>query len=621
MEGHLIVCGLGHVGYRIVELLDRLCEPFVVITREIRPEWQDIVKGKAAKFVVGDGRTDTSLRAAGVEKARAILIVTSDELMNIEIAIDAQRLNPKIGVIVRLFDPYLSDRIRREMGVRNVFSPALLTAPVFVAEALGEEMLRAFTIDNCELAVTRLPLTAETSGVGERLHDFCERRDLWPLAVRWHAEKIEASTGEHFDNVLDLATPLEQSALLPGDLRLERPLAPGDELIVAASSIGMERLRHGGYIPLLRAAPPPPSLRARLLAAAMRPLNPVQFLLNTVRQSKLAVRVALASLLSLITVSVAVFHQWLPSHPSWIDSLYFVVSTLTTVGFGDFNLREAPWWLKLYGCLVMLGGAALVAIVFGLITDTIVRTRVDQALGRRLTKLTDHLVVIGLGDVGTRVAEELRRTGRPVVAIERDPQQEGLPTSTDWFQVIIGDASRDSVLTQANVAQARAIIVTTSNDLASLRIAHQAEMLNPNLRSVIRIYDSSLANKLADSLGIDAAVNAAATAASTFVASALREGVEQGFVLGDHLFLLRWLKPEEMLRGGYVGATMQELRQSGLNVLLRRSGTGEFRVTQPVNPSDIAEPGDGLLILEEYYPDQKKCASPQLFFYHDARAL
>ena len=187
----------------------------------------------------------------------------------------------------------------------------------------------------------------------------------------------------------------------------------------------------------------------------------------------------------------------------------------------------------------MIAGVGLVAIVFSLLTDPIVSARVEQALGRRKTALTDHIVVVGLGDVGTRVAEELHRAGEAVVAIERDPDHESVPMLKDRIQVIIADAKRESAMQQANLARARAVIVTTTDDVVSLRIAHQAETFNPKLRTVVRIYDSALADKLGRGLGIDHTVNAAQTAASTFVACALAERVEQSFMLGSRLLAIR----------------------------------------------------------------------------------
>ncbi|HZO86887.1 MAG TPA: NAD-binding protein [Chthonomonadaceae bacterium] len=613
LNNHVIICGLGHVGYRIAELLHALCVPFVIVTRDIRPAWRETTQARAARYIEGDARSERCLREAGIETARAILIVTDDDLINIETALDAQRLNPKLAIIVRVFDRYLADRIGRETSVRNVLSPALLTAPVFVAAALGEEIARAFAIGGCHLNVARLAFTATTPGLGEPIGAFCAQHNLIPLALVRSRGTPTASAAPAPWRVCPAAGPQEEAAIPP-----ETALRAGDALIAAASGPATERLRLAGYLPPRDTAHAGKSrLGAQLLALLHRPLFPASTLQRVWRRTPRVLRAAFLALLSLMMVSVFVFHAALPGSPRWIDCFYFVITMMTTVGFGDYNLSNAPDWLKLYGCGVMIAAVTLAAIVFGIITDYIVAVRVEQALGHRTTSLTNHIVVIGLGDVGTRVAEELHRSGEPVVAIERHPDHESVPALQDQMHVIIGDANRDSILQQANVARSRAVIVTTTNDLDSLRIAHQAEMINPKLRSVIRIYDSELADKLGVGLGIDRAVNAAATAAATFVACALQPGVEQGFTLGKRLLALRWLAPEEITERGLAGATIGALRAQGIMVALRRTESRKGVQAMPVSETETIAPDDHLLLLEEYYPTTHRFGPPQIAVYTD----
>ena len=609
LQDHLIVCGFGQVGYRVAQLLLALGEPFVILSREVRSEWGDFIEQSDIRLIQGDARAESCLREAGIETAKGILIVTSHDLVNIQIASDAQRLNPKIGLIVRVFDRDLAERIGREMGIRDVLSPALLTAPVFIAAAMGEEMLRSFTIGGCDIDILRMTVTDKTPGIGEMLDEFCARRDLVPLALL-HGKSTPATSNSSLASL-----PQNASILSPliaadaADIHLQRPLAEGDELVVATVGAVTERLRKGGYLPapVLPTASKAPNVFRALGNQAWKIIETP---LRALRRGPILMKIAFYALLAFIALSIAVFHFALPL--DWIDSLYFVVSIITTVGFGDFNLHSAAWWLKLFGCFVMFSGAALVAIVFGLMTDFIVSARVDQALGRRQSHLRGHLVVVGLGDTGSRVIESLRRMKQPVIAIERQMDQEAAPGLTDDLYVIVGDANRPRILEQANVAQARAIIVTTANDLDNVRIAHQAERLQPRIRSVVRITDSLLASKLVDSLNIDRAINAAETAAATFVGCTINKHTEHGFLLGSRLFLLRWMLPEEASRLGMVGASIRELREQGAVILLKRTGTGQFQQTRATTPSDLVEPGCFLLVLEEYNPHTRMCEAPTI---------
>ncbi len=572
---------MGHVGFRIVELLSRLEVPFTVIAKGIREEWREEITKKAVRFIEGDARLKENLEEAGIETAGSLLAVTHNDLLNIEIALDAQKIAPDLAIVVRIFDQYLADRMKRETGIRNVFSPALLTAPVFVGAALGDERLRVFSVSGAPLHLLRLVLGENSPAIGETVNEFCLKRGVVPVAVHPPAD------GED--------VPLKQSM----------------ELVILADDSAEDWLQEEGILPGRPKLSSAKLLRARFISLLTRPLRPLKTARRLLKQTPPALRIPFFGLGFLISSSVVVFHAHLAATRSWVDAVYFVVTMLTTIGFGDITLHQAPNWLKIYGCFVMMAGVALVAVLYGIITDYIVTLRVDQALGRRPTTLEDHCIVVGLGDVGTRVAEELIGMGVPVVAIEREEDQEAVPTLTDKLQVIIADANRDSTLEKANVRKARAIIVTTTDDLTSLRIAHQAERINPALRSVVRIYDSSLAQKLSDGMGITHTANPAQAAAATIVAGALREGVEYGFLYQERLLMLRWLTPFEVRKRGWIGQKVQELRRAGNSVLLQHEGTDRSNPVLLLDLNAVIEEGCSLLALEEYDPVTSECVSPR----------
>jgi len=583
-KDHVIICGMGHVGFRIVELLHRLGVPFTVIAKAVRDEWRDEIIEKAARFIEGDARQLGNLEKAGIAKAASLLAVTHNDLLNIEIALDTQKIAPDLPVVVRIFDQYLADRMMRETGIRNVFSPALLTAPVFVAAALGDERLRVFSVGGSPLHLLRLVFGENSPALGEMANEFCVKRGLVMVAVH------PPSNGE------------------------DVPLKQGMEVVALGNEHTERQLQEEG---LLSGKPKVASLeqfKARMKTLLHRPLRPFKTLRKIVRQTPPALRIPFVGLGVLLISSVAVFHRFHPETHRWIDAVYFVITMITTIGFGDITFKDTPDALKIYGCFVMLAGVALVAVLYGIITDYIVTLRVDQALGRRPTTLEDHCIVVGLGDVGTRVAEELINMGVPVVGIERDEDREAVPGLTDQFQVILADANRDSTLEKANVRRARAIIVTTTDDLTSLRIAHQAERINPALRSVVRIYDSSLAQKLSEGMGITHTANPAQAAAATIAAGALKAGVEYGFLYQERLLMLRWLTPFEVRKRALIGEKVSALRGKGEAVLLKRKGMDREEATVALLLDDLVEEGDALLILEEYDPQASECVSPRALF-------
>src|SRR5215469_4441455 len=131
MKGHVVVCGLGNVGFRCFELLDALGFKVAVITQTTLPDWERRVEQSGGRFFLGDARSDQLLLQAGIREACAVLAVTDQDLVNVSVVMDARRLNPTVRIVCRLFDVTLSQYIATEFDVAQVFSASELAAPVF----------------------------------------------------------------------------------------------------------------------------------------------------------------------------------------------------------------------------------------------------------------------------------------------------------------------------------------------------------------------------------------------------------------------------------------------------------------------------------------------------------
>src|SRR5262249_10321112 len=154
----------------------------------------------------------------------------------VEIALDIQQLNSNIPLIVRVFDRYLADRAERQMRVRKVLSPALLTAPVFVAAAQGQEMVRAFEIGSRRFNVLHLRFLQGSPGVGRTAGDLCLQYNLLLLAMQHPQAGDKGSGVDRSGSSAVSPTPsgLSKSGLSTGDCR-DIVLEVGDELIAMAS--------------------------------------------------------------------------------------------------------------------------------------------------------------------------------------------------------------------------------------------------------------------------------------------------------------------------------------------------------------------------------------------------
>ncbi|HVT03159.1 MAG TPA: NAD-binding protein [Thermoanaerobaculia bacterium] len=86
MRDHIIVCGMGHVGYQVVRLLIGLDERVTVVTDRCRDDWRSDVESRGVAVHIGDARSGELLRKAGLLDARALIAVTDRDLINIEVA-------------------------------------------------------------------------------------------------------------------------------------------------------------------------------------------------------------------------------------------------------------------------------------------------------------------------------------------------------------------------------------------------------------------------------------------------------------------------------------------------------------------------------------------------------
>ena len=133
---HVIVCGLGHLGIRVIEQLLAASIPCLAMERSKSARFVSRAAELHVPVLIRDMKEDQALVDAGIEDARAIVICANDALANLEVALDARRMNPKIRVVMRLFDEQIVHKLSDAMDVDVAFSSSTLAAPIVAALAL-----------------------------------------------------------------------------------------------------------------------------------------------------------------------------------------------------------------------------------------------------------------------------------------------------------------------------------------------------------------------------------------------------------------------------------------------------------------------------------------------------
>jgi Trk K+ transport system NAD-binding subunit len=173
-------------------------------------------------------------------------------------------------------------------------------------------------------------------------------------------------------------------------------------------------------------------------------------------------------------------------HESVVDAVYGATKTIVTVG-PSLRVDNGPSWLKLYSAATMLASLAFTAIFIAGLIDRLIDRRLVAILGPRAMPRRNHVVVIGLGQVGLRLCMMLRTLGVPVVAIERDLDADNIRRARQYdIPVVVGRGSSRAVLRRLSLGHARALAAVTSDEIENIAAAVAGLAIRTNLRTVLR---------------------------------------------------------------------------------------------------------------------------------------
>ncbi len=217
--GHVVVCGLGNVGFRCVEELVRLGRPVVAVERDPAAPFAATVRRMGVPVLAGDGAVPAVLAQARAGAARAVIAATSSDLANIEIALLVRDINPAQRVVVRLADPDFAEAVRDVAGLQLAVSVPALAAPAFAAALYGDRVQTLVPVGGRTLAVVELNVQPADPCLGDV-----------PLAV--------AMADYEFLPVAVAGKPPFAADGIPRGYRLQ----PGDRLTVILDLVKLDRL-------------------------------------------------------------------------------------------------------------------------------------------------------------------------------------------------------------------------------------------------------------------------------------------------------------------------------------------------------------------------------------------
>ena len=232
--------------------------------------------------------------------------------------------------------------------------------------------------------------------------------------------------------------------------------------------------------------------------------------------------------------------------------------------------------------------------ILPLVTAVIVGARLSPRTTAR-TPIAGHVIVAGLGSVGTRIMGQLHDLGIDVVGVDRSAEATGMPLAEHLgIRVVIGETQREETLREAGITTCQAIVSVTDSDIANLETALNARALAAGPRIVVHLFDDDLAARVQHTVANTVSRSTSYLAAPAFAAAVLDHQVLRTIAVGRHVLLLADVPADG---AGLADKQLGTVHQPGLLrvIALRRADTAD--VDWSPTPEYIIGTGDSVLVL------------------------
>jgi Trk K+ transport system NAD-binding subunit len=465
---HLVVCGDDALAARVVEeLTTTYGEEVTVLLRSREAGHGPRISRMPRVRIIERAELDAgAFTAAGVASARSLALLRQDDLGNFHAALRAQELNPDLRLVMAIFNTSLGERIRTFFHDCAVLSGSSMSAPSFVAAALGEP------------APSHIRVAGRTLYVARRA-DVSARSTVCALAT-----------------TQDPNSP----GLLPPDTdRADLVLAIADG--TARNPLARQR-RH--------------------------PLRSAADLVRDLFWNKLGL--AFAFLFLFLFVGFVLL--FVSGGFSFGNSAY--LTGLDAAGAAV----SAPWYPtveKWAQVILTFDGLAFLPVV----TAVIVGARLTGSVQRNERPLNDHVIVVGLGNVGTRIVGQLHDLGVSVACVDKSETAAGIALARRLgLRVIIGETDQEETLRAAGISTCQALVSVTNSDTVNLETALHARALASDIRIVLRLGDDDLAGRVQRSIGNTISRSVPYLAAPSFALAMLEHQVLRTIAVGRHVLLI-----------------------------------------------------------------------------------
>ena len=291
------------------------------------------------------------------------------------------------------------------------------------------------------------------------------------------------------------------------------------------------------------------------------------------------------ALLAVIVVGLAL----LATVYSLSDALYLTLMDLT--GSALTRSQDSPAE-KVAQVMLTVDGMAFIPVI----TAIVVGARLTGSVRRAPRPASGHIIVVGLGNVGTAVTGQLHDLGFDVVCVDNNPNAPGIPMARQMgLPVVIGDAFREQTLRAAHLDTCLALVSVTSLDIVNLETALTARALRDDLRIVLRLTDDDLAERLEKTTGNTISRSVPYLAAPAFATAMLEHQVLRTIDVGRHVLLIAEIRVAD--QAGLAGSLISDTEQDGQARVLALQASGMAALDWSPQRGYQLAAGDRLIVL------------------------
>jgi Trk K+ transport system NAD-binding subunit len=182
-KDHIILVGLGHLGFRVAEELLNSNQEIVIVEANPRADLINSVKTMGIPVIQDDATREPALQSAGITQAKSIIICTQNDSLNLKVALKARRLNPAIQVVIRIFDDDFAHALQEQFGY-IAFSATGMAAPAFAAAASGVDMTRPITVEGQSMSLAHFKIEPGSQLIDHSVNDIEQKYNLSVVFVR-----------------------------------------------------------------------------------------------------------------------------------------------------------------------------------------------------------------------------------------------------------------------------------------------------------------------------------------------------------------------------------------------------------------------------------------------------